>query len=298
MHTQSSPQQHHLPIDSPPLNDQAMITLSDEIDRAAIPFPNIPEAIFSIGFFELRWYALAYLVGILLGWYILRRITDKPNDPIGQPPLDDLINFGIIGIILGGRLVYVLFYNFEYYASNPIDALKVWQGGMAFHGGFLGMVGAIIFTARRHKVDMIKLGDLIAIVAPIGLFLGRLSNFINGELYGRVTDAPWGVIFPETDGLPRHPSQIYEAILEGALLFFILVMAYRMGARQKPGMMIGLFLTGYGSARSFVELFREPDAQLGFIWSGITMGQILSLPMIIIGIALIIWSRGKTAPSS
>ena len=263
------------------------IPLDAQPQVAALPFPDIPEVIFSIGFFQLRWYALAYLVGILLGWWLLRRVTAKPNDRIGHPPLDDLINFGIIGIIIGGRLIYVMFYNAEYYLQHPMDILKVWQGGMAFHGGFLGMVGAILFTARKHKVNAVELGDLIAMVAPIGLFFGRISNFINGELYGRVTDMPWGVIFPRGGELPRHPSQLYEALLEGGLLFLIITAAYKLGARKRPGLMIGLFLTGYGLSRVFVELFRQPDEQLGFLFNAITMGQLLSLPMVIVGIWLI-----------
>lgn len=263
------------------------IPLDSQPQVAALPFPDIPEVIFSIGFFQLRWYALAYLAGILLGWWLLRRVTAKPNDRIGHPPLDDLINFGIIGIIIGGRLIYVMFYNAEYYLQHPMDILKVWQGGMAFHGGFLGMVGAILFTARKHKVNAVELGDLIAMVAPIGLFFGRISNFINGELYGRVTDMPWGVIFPRGGELPRHPSQLYEALLEGGLLFLIITAAYKLGARKRPGLMIGLFLTGYGLSRVFVELFRQPDEQLGFLFNAITMGQLLSLPMVIVGIWLI-----------
>lgn len=263
------------------------ISLDAQPQVAALPFPDIPEVIFSIGFFQLRWYALAYLAGILLGWWLLRRVTAGPNDRIGHPPLDDLINFGIIGIIIGGRLIYVSFYNAEYYLQHPMDILKVWQGGMAFHGGFLGMVGAILFTARKHKVNAVELGDLIAMVAPIGLFFGRISNFINGELYGRVTDMPWGVIFPRGGELPRHPSQLYEALLEGALLFIIITAAYKLGARKRPGLMIGLFLTGYGLSRIFVELFRQPDQQLGFLFDAVTMGQLLSLPMVIIGIWLI-----------
>jgi phosphatidylglycerol:prolipoprotein diacylglycerol transferase len=253
----------------------------------ALPFPDISPSLFSIGAFELRWYALAYLVGILLGWILIRRVTSAPDDPVGRLPLDDLVNFSIIGIILGGRLVYVFFYNAEYYLANPIDIFKVWEGGMAFHGGFLGVVAAVIFTAFKHKVEIIRLGDLAAMVSPIGLFFGRLANFINGELYGRVTDVPWAVIFPNGGGLPRHPSQIYEALLEGVLLFIIMMLACHMGARRKPGLMIGLFLTGYGMARIFVENFREPDSQIGFLFGGITMGQMLSLPMVLIGFVLI-----------
>ena len=266
-----------------------------EVIKAALTFPDIDPVIFSLGFFHLRWYALAYLAGILIGWFLLKRLTSKPQDPIGHAPLDALINSGIIGIILGGRLVYVLFYNPAYYLSNPSKILAVWEGGLAFHGGFLGMVLAIIFTARRYNVSMIGLGDLIAMVAPIGIFFGRLANFINAELYGRVSDAPWAVIFPNSDGQPRHPSQIYEALLEGGLLFFILVMAYRMGARQRPGMMLGLFIAGYGLCRIVVEYFREPDAQLGFIVGSVTMGQILSLPMVLIGMIFILRAR-RNAP--
>ena len=257
------------------------------ITEAALIFPNIDSVIFSIGFFHLRWYAVAYIAGIILGWLILKRLTRRKGDPIGHAPLDSLINAGIIGIILGGRLAYVIFYNPAYYLSNPEKIIAVWEGGLAFHGGFLGMVCAIIWTARYHRVSMIKLGDLIALVAPIGIFFGRIANFINAELYGRPTDRPWGVIFPDSDGLPRHPSQIYEALTEGLILFLILIFAWRLGARQRPGLLIGLFLTGYGCARIFVENFREPDVQIGFIFSQITMGQILSLPMVLIGVCTI-----------
>ena len=264
--------------------DNVMLNSDNYMIRfAALPFPDIDPIIFSLGFFHLRWYALAYLGGILLGWFLLKRITAKPQDPIGNAPLDSLINNGIIGIILGGRLVYVIFYNPVYFIDNPLKVFAVWEGGLAFHGGFLGMVAAIIFTAKRHQVSVIGLGDLIAIAAPIGIFFGRCANFINAELYGRVSDVPWAVIFPNTDGRPRHPSQIYEALLEGLLLFVILLIAWRMGARQRPGLLIGIFITGYGIARIIIENFRQPDVQLGFIIGGITMGQILSLPMVMIG---------------
>ena len=254
---------------------------------AALPFPDIAPIIFSIGFFHLRWYALAYLAGILLGWFLLKRITASPDDPIGHPPLDHLINNGIIGIILGGRLAYVIFYNPAYFIENPLKIIAVWEGGLAFHGGFLGMVAAIIFTAKRHRVSMIGLGDLVAMAAPIGIFFGRLANFINAELYGRVSDVPWAVVFPGTDGSPRHPSQIYEALLEGALLFAILILVWRLGGRKRPGLLIGIFVAGYGVSRMIVENFRQPDPQLGFILGEVTMGQVLSLPMVVIGAWLI-----------
>lgn len=285
---------HRMPLFAHHFNASAFsLAPSPNIDviNAALTFPNIDPVIFSIGFFHLRWYALAYLAGILIGWFLLKRLTSKPEDLIGHAPLDALINSGIIGIILGGRLVYVLFYNPTYYLSNPAKIFAVWEGGLAFHGGFIGMVLAVLFTARRYQVSVIGLGDLIALVAPIGIFFGRLANFINAELYGRVSDVPWAVIFPNSDGQPRHPSQIYEALLEGGLLFLILVAAYRMGARQHHGLLLGLFIAGYGLCRMIVENFREPDAQLGFIIGSVTMGQILSLPMVLIGIALILRAR-------
>ncbi len=203
-----------------------------------------------------------------------------------------------LALFLGGRLAYVLFYNLTYYASHPMEALAIWKGGMSFHGGLVGMIIAIYIVSRRHKIRFIQLTDLVAIVAPIGLFLGRIANFINCELYGRVTEMPWGVIFNQgtcikADGismagdLPRHPSQIYEALLEGLILFAIMLILLRLGFRNRLGCLSGVFLTGYGLSRSFVELFREPDSQLGFLISGTTMGQWLSLPMIIIGLYLI-----------
>lgn len=265
---------------------------------AAIPFPFHDEVLFQIGPVAIRWYALSYIAGILIGWLILRRITRPQHDPVGQQPLESLLNAGIIGIILGGRLAYVLFYNLTYYASHPMEALAIWKGGMSFHGGLVGMIIAIYIVSRRHKIRFIQLTDLVAIVAPIGLFLGRIANFINCELYGRVTEMPWGVIFNQgtcikADGismagdLPRHPSQIYEALLEGLILFAIMLILLRLGFRNRLGCLSGVFLTGYGLSRSFVELFREPDSQLGFLISGTTMGQWLSLPMIIIGLYLI-----------
>lgn len=268
---------------------------------AAIPFPFKDDVLFQIGPVALKWYALSYLAGILFGWLILRRITRSPNDPVGQQPLDSLINAGIIGIICGGRLAYILFYNFSYYSTYPLEALAIWKGGMSFHGGLIGMILSIYFVSRWHKIRFLELADLVAIVAPLGLFLGRLANFINCELYGRITDMPWGVIFNQgtcikTEGislagdLPRHPSQIYEALLEGLLLFVIMLILLRLGLRQRKGFLCGIFLMGYGLSRSFVELFREPDNHIGYLISGTTMGQWLSLPMIIGGLYLIIRS--------
>lgn len=279
--------------------------LNDSPAIAAIPFPFADEVLFQIGPVAIRWYALSYIAGILIGWFILRLITRPAHDPVGHQPFESLLNAGIIGIILGGRLAYVLFYNLPYYASQPLEALAVWKGGMSFHGGLLGMIGAVYIVSRRHRIRFLQLADLVAIVAPIGLFLGRTANFINCELYGRITDMPWGVVFNQgtcikagdtsmAGDLPRHPSQIYEALLEGLILFIIMLVLLRLGARQRLGLLSGVFLTGYGLSRSFVELFREPDSQLGFLISGTTMGQWLSLPMIIAGLYLIIQSSSAS----
>lgn len=254
---------------------------------AAIPFPQIERVAFTIFGFDIYWYALAYLAGFLLGWWWLRKVTAAADDPVGPAPIDALINVGIIGIILGGRLAYVLFYNLEFYARNPLEIIMVRDGGMAFHGGFLGMVVAIILVARHYRTPMLALGDCVAMAAPIGIFLGRIANFINGELYGRVTDVPWAMVFPEGGPLPRHPSQLYEALLEGIVLFIILTVIWKKGGRRYQGLITGTFIAGYGVARILVESFRQPDEQLGFILAGTTMGQWLSLPMLVIGVLLI-----------
>ena len=266
-----------------------------EMTLAAMPFPMIDPVIFSIGPFAIRWYALAYLAGILLGWWYLKRLTDQEGDPVGPAPLDALINASVIGIILGGRLGYVFFYNLPYYLNHPLEIFMVWHGGMSFHGGMIGMASAIFIVARRFGINPLALGDLIALAAPIGLFFGRIANFINAELYGRVTNMPWGVVFPGGGETPRHPSQLYEAGLEGLLLFLILRAAFRYGARETPGLMIGIFLSGYGLARIFIEFFREPDQQIGFLFDFLTMGQMLSLPMVIIGVMMAFFARRKSA---
>jgi len=270
------------------------IPLSETI-FAAIPFPMIDPVIFSIGPFAIRWYALAYLAGILLGWWYLKRLTDQEDDPVGPAPLDALINASVIGIILGGRLGYVFFYNLPYYLNHPLEIFMVWHGGMSFHGGMIGMASAIFIVARRFGINPLALGDLIALAAPIGLFFGRIANFINAELYGRVTDMPWGIVFPGGGEVTRHPSQLYEAGLEGLLLFLILRGAFRNGARETPGLMIGIFLSGYGLARIFIEVFREPDQQIGFLFDFLTMGQMLSLPMVIIGVMMAFYAKRKSA---
>jgi phosphatidylglycerol:prolipoprotein diacylglycerol transferase len=261
---------------------------------AALPFPDIDPVAFSIGIFSIRWYALAYIGGILLGWLFLRRLLTSPDDPVGRPPLDDLLNYGIIGIIIGGRLGYVLGYNVAYYAQHPLEILFVWQGGMSFHGGFVGLVVSGFLVARKYKIPFLALADIVVFGVPIGLFFGRIANFINGELYGRVSDVPWAFIFPNGGPLPRHPTQLYEAFLEGVVLFVIIGVAYRNGARQKPGLMLGIFMAGYAFCRILVEFIREPDAHLGFIFGQITMGQILSLPMLLIGVFAILYAHRKS----
>lgn len=259
----------------------------------ALSFPDISPTIVQIGPFALRWYALAYIVGVLAGF---RYATGLARRTPGRPtPLDleDFVMWAVGGILLGGRLGFILFYNFDYYISHPADMLKLWQGGMSFHGGMTGVTIAILLFSWRRRINPLALGDLAAAAAPIGLFLGRLANFVNGELWGRPTDVPWAIIFPDPHalGLPRHPSQLYEAGLEGLLLFTVLFfLARRPAVRERTGMLTGLFLVGYGLCRITAEFFREPDVQVGYLAGGVTMGQILSLPMVLAGLALIAWA--------
>jgi phosphatidylglycerol:prolipoprotein diacylglycerol transferase len=254
----------------------------------AIPFPAIDPVAIELGPIAIRWYALAYLAGLLLGWWLAKRLVARPGWQIRPEALDDLLVYVTLGIILGGRLGYVLFYNFSYYVEHPLEILYVWRGGMSFHGGLIGVLAACWWFARRSGVRFLELTDLIAALAPIGLFLGRLANFVNGELWGRPTDVPWAVIFPHAGPEPRHPSQLYEAALEGLVLFALVqLFAWRPRRPADVGRLSGLFLVGYGLARSFVELFREPDPQLGFLWGGLTMGQLLSLPLIVFGLLLL-----------
>ncbi|MBW0156574.1 prolipoprotein diacylglyceryl transferase [Sedimentimonas flavescens] len=291
----------------------------------AIPFPDIdPNAFVIPGVgLPIRWYALAYIAGLVLGWRMVVGLMRRPKLWGGQAPMppervEDLLTAVIVGVVLGGRLGFVLFYQPGYYFSNPLEILKVWQGGMSFHGGFLGVVVAIWWYCRRNMLPVLNIADAAALVAPIGLFLGRIANFIKPELWGRPTDMPWGVIFPvpeaqacygwagQVDGLcARHPSQLYEAGLEGLLLGAILWVMLQAGALRRPGTLFGVFLIGYGAARAFVELFRQPDAQfagvdnplgyaLQFAGGGLTMGQILSLPMIVVGLWLI-WRARRAA---
>lgn len=245
-------------------------------------------------FLQIRWYSLAYIAGIILAWWYVMRLLRQPGAPMATRHADDLVFYATLGILIGGRLGYVLFYDLRQYLDYPADIFKLWKGGMSFHGGAVGVALAIIYLARKNRLNLLRVADYIACAAPIGLFLGRLANFVNGELWGRVTDVPWAMIFPHAGDLPRHPSQLYEAGLEGIGLFCLLAwLFWRTDARYQPGRLTGSFLLGYGLIRIFLENFREPDEQLGFFFHLVTMGQILSLPMIIAGLYLILTSKRR-----
>ena len=265
-----------------------------------IDFPVFDPIAISIGPIAIRWYALAYICGIVLGWIYARSLVKKERlwggpAPITLVQLDDFILWVTIGIIVGGRTGYVLFYNPAFFFQHPAEILQLWNGGMSFHGGFLGCVTAVMLFARKNGISILSLGDITTAVAPIGILLGRIANFINSELWGRPADSsvPWAMVFPNGGPLPRHPSQLYEAGLEGILLFAILAVMIRMGALKRPGLILGSFIAIYGLARITGEFFREPDPQLGFLWGGLTMGMLLSVPMIIAGAILIVMARRR-----
>jgi phosphatidylglycerol:prolipoprotein diacylglycerol transferase len=268
----------------------------------ALPFPAIDPVLVEIGPLAIRWYALAYIVGLILGWWAARRLVARA-DLWGARPrpaadsLDDLLVYAAFGVVLGGRLGYALFYNLPYFLQNPGEIVAVWKGGMSFHGGLAGAALGVWLFARKRALPVLSVADLCSAVAPIGLLLGRIANFIKPELWGRPSDVPWAVFFPGAGPLPRHPSQLYEAALEGALLFALLMIAVRMGAFRRPGLVTGLFALGYAVGRIVSEFFREPDPQLGFLFGGATMGMLLSLPLAAIGVALILRARktGQTA---
>lgn len=293
---------------------------------AAIPFPDIPHQILIPlpwgGGLPLRFYALAYLAGLIGGWAMITALMRRPQfwpqdrAPMTPKMVEDLLTAVILGVIIGGRLGYVLFYDPGNFIEHPLDIVKVWEGGMSFHGGFLGVVAAGLWFCRRHGVPALQLADALALVAPLGLFLGRIANFVNAELWGRPTDLPWGVIFPGEAAqtcpgvLPgicaRHPSQLYEAGLEGLLLGLVVYLLFRAGALKRPGTITGAFLLGYGLARMFVELFRQADQQFisatdpsGNVLSlgnwGLHMGQLLSLPMVLAGLWLLLRARRARA---
>lgn len=253
-----------------------------------ITFPQIDPIIFSVGPVSLRWYGLMYLIAFGIAWWLANRAASKPGSGWTEQQVSDLLFLGFLGVILGGRIGYVLFYHFDLFLENPLYLFKIWTGGMSFHGGLLGVLTAMAWFAKRNHKAYLQLGDFVAPLIPLGLAAGRLGNFINAELWGRPTDVPWAVLFPNAGPYPRHPSQLYEFLLEGIVLF-VLIMLYRR-LRPPVGALGGLFLTGYGCARFFVEFYREPDAHLGVLSAGMSMGQWLSLPMIITGIGLILFA--------
>jgi phosphatidylglycerol:prolipoprotein diacylglycerol transferase len=281
-----------------------------------LPFPAIDPAVFTLdlGFmqFALRWYALAYVAGLVLGWQIVAGLMRRPHlwragAPMAPEAAEGLLTWAVLGVILGGRLGFVLFYRPLHYLAHPLEILALWEGGMSFHGGFLGVVLAVALWGRANAVPLPCIGDAVAVAAPPGIFFGRVANFINGELWGRPTDVPWAMVFPDprAGGVPRHPSQLYEAALEGALLFAVMLWLVHRGWLRHPGAMVGVFFLGYGAARTFVEGFRQGDAQYvtpanpnGHVWRlgdapdswGLTMGQVLSLPMVAVGALLLLWT--------
>lgn len=259
-----------------------------------LAFPNIDPIIISFGPLAVSWYSLSYVVGIVLGWFYILKLIEKKYTNLKKQHIDDFITWIIIGIIIGGRLGYVLFYDPVKYISNPIEILKTYEGGMSFHGGIIGFAIASILFTRKNNIKFFTLVDATAAAAPIALFLGRIANFINGELYGRVTDVSWSFIFPRSDGLPRHPSQLYEAALEGFVLFFILYFCVtKYQTLKKSGLISGLFLIFYSSFRLIIENFREPDSHIGLHADFITRGQLLCIPMLIIGMIIIKYSRSN-----
>jgi len=270
-----------------------------------IAFPVFDPVAIAIGPIVIRWYALAYIGGIVLGWIYARALVKNEKlwgGPAAMtlPQLDDFILWVTVGIILGGRTGYVLFYNLPFFIQHPAEIFELWKGGMSFHGGFMGCVVAVMWFARRNGISILSLGDITTAVGPIGLFLGRLANFINSELWGRAADPglPWAMIFPNGGPLPRHPSQLYEAGLEGILLFTVLAVMIRFGALKRPGLILGSFIALYGLARITGEHFREPDPQLGFLWGGLTMGMLLSVPMVIVGAIIIVTAWRRKSPDN
>jgi phosphatidylglycerol---prolipoprotein diacylglyceryl transferase len=253
---------------------------------------------FQLGSFALRWYSLAYIAGIISAWVLLTRMARHPGSPMTAANVDDLITWAALGVILGGRMGYVFFYNPAQYLHNPLDIVKLWEGGMSSHGGFIGVILATWLYTRSQKLQTLRVLDYVAVVTPIGLMLGRLANFVNGELWGRPTDGSWGIIFPDAGPEPRHPSTLYHAMFEGLLPLIVLMgLFWFTRARMRPGQLAGTFLLMYGVSRFGIEYFREPDAQLGVLSTGLTMGQTLTLPLIAIALYLLATlNRRQPAP--
>jgi len=258
-----------------------------------LPFPAIDPVAVAVGPVAIRWYALAYLAGFIIGWrYCLILASQVAHRP-SREDLDDFLTWAVLGVILGGRIGYVLFYNFDQYLAEPLQMLMLWHGGMSFHGGLLGVILVVFLFSWRRGFSPLALGDIIACAVPFGLLFGRIANFINGELYGRPSDVSWAMVFPRDPlQLPRHPSQLYEAFLEGLVLLLVMAgLNYATKLRARPGTLAGIFFIGYALCRITVEFFREPDPQLGFLFAGATMGQLLSLPMIAFGLGLVAWAQ-------
>jgi phosphatidylglycerol:prolipoprotein diacylglycerol transferase len=267
-----------------------------------VPFPNFDPVLIHIGPLAIRWYALAYIAGILLGWWYAAQLVKRTDlwtpaaPPINNRQIDDLVLWITVGVIVGGRAGSVLFYGRDQYAAHPLDIFAIWKGGMSFHGGFIGVMVALAVYSVVNKIDMLRLGDLVAPCVPFGLFFGRIANFINGELWGRVTTVPWGIVFPGAGDQPRHPSQLYEAALEGLVLFAILRLAtHRLYWLRRQGALTGLFMLFYGLFRILLENVRQPDAGLDDFPLGLTMGIILSTPMVIAG-AWLVWRASRLPP--
>jgi len=254
----------------------------------AIVFPNIDPVALHLFSLEIRWYALAYIAGVMLGYLLLQRLLLKADFTLSKKAKDDIIIYSVFGIVIGGRLGYVIFYDLSAVVHEPLMLFRTWNGGMSFHGGLLGVIVSMYAYTRKHMISFLKLMDLIVCVAPIGIFLGRIANFINGELYGNITALPWGVVFPNAGDMPRHPSQLYEAMAEGMFLFLVMqILFYFTTLRIFSGKLTGIFLCLYGIARIGVETLREPDMHLGYFFNFLTMGQILSIPLCILGLVLI-----------
>ncbi|MSO89879.1 MAG: prolipoprotein diacylglyceryl transferase [Rhodospirillaceae bacterium] len=259
-----------------------------------LAFPVIDPVAIEIGPIVVRWYALAYIAGLLLGWRYMLHLADRAPKFMTRTDVDDFLSWATFAVILGGRLGYVLLYRPDFYFDYPLEALYVWRGGMSFHGGLIGMLIAIAIFARRRKIDGFAFGDVVACATPIGLFFGRIANFINGELWGRTSDVSWAMVFPNGGPEPRHPSQLYEAVLEGLVLFVVLhLLARKQNMREHPGRLGGIFLAGYALARFAGEFFREPDIQFGILLGGLTYGQLLCLPMLAVGLFLVLRKPAK-----
>ena len=278
-----------------------MGTVATLMNLLAIPFPAIDPALIEIGPFAVRWYSLAYVAGIVFAWIYMKRLVSNSALWAGEPPItplqiDDLLLWSTLGVILGGRIGYIIAYNPGAYLADPLSIFAIWNGGMSFHGGFLGVVLAVAVFCRANGLRFLPVIDAVATGVPIGLFFGRIANFINGELFGRETDVPWAVVFPNGGPAPRHPSQLYEAALEGLLLFLVIrVCTHRLFKLKQTGFISGVFALGYGASRVAVEFFRKPDDQIGFLAGGATMGMMLSVPMILVGVYLLF--KARTAPS-